>query len=190
MSPPGKAAANTTHRQPFCTKKPCSLFMPLNRPLRPCLAIAVPYWLACSSQFVPVPPAFCSPHSLLLIAGSGFQTGSAPSLLGLRTQRKALALSPTSFIWFTKQVCVKSLALQNRRLLLALLKSQPQLYAYGLHSLPLPPAVLGSEFWDAGSPKASWALSPWFTMSGGSCFSFLRSPNPSLTPDTQPADLP
>lgn len=182
MSPPGKAAANARTGSPSAQRSLAASSCPSAGPSGLALPGLVPTgWHA---------PALCSSHSLLLIAGSGFQTGSAPSLLGLRTQRKALALSPTSFIWFTKQVCVKSLALQNRRLLLALLKSQPQLYAYGLHSLPLPPAVLGSEFWDTGSPKASWALSLWFTMSGGSCFSFLMSPNPSLTPDTQPADPP
>lgn len=59
MSPPGKAAANATHRQPFCTKKPCSLFMPLSRPLRPCLARAGPYWLACTCTLLLSQP---SPH--------------------------------------------------------------------------------------------------------------------------------
>lgn len=59
MSPPGKAAANATHRQPFCTKKPCSLFMPLSRPLRPCLARTGPYWLACTCTLLLSQP---SPH--------------------------------------------------------------------------------------------------------------------------------
>lgn len=157
MSPPGKAAANVT--QAALLHK--ETLQPPHTPQK------VPQALLCQSWSFLVslqPRTLFQGHqhfaplaalSSIQPAGNGFQMESALSLLGLGTQRKALALSLTSFIWFTKQVCVTSLALQHPYLLLALLKSQAQSYAYGLYSLPLPPAVLGSEFWDTWSPKAS-----------------------------------
>lgn len=157
MSPPGKAAANVTqaallHKealQPFHVPQqvPQALFCHSWSLL---VGLQPPTLSQCHQHFAPL-AAFSS----ILPAGNGFQMESAPSLLRLGTQRKALALSLPSFIWFTKQVRVKNLVSQHPYLLLALLKSRSQLYAYGLYSLPLPPAVLGSEFWDTWSPKAS-----------------------------------